>query len=197
MNIPAICNKCRTIFASGIALKGSCTVITTGCTAGPCPNCGDIGTIPDRIYNYISDTIDVLSSSEYSRKEIQNVVNILKKAKKNNSSLNEIKEEIECTSNNPSKFLELLPKTREEKRDDIKFFITTLLAILAIATPFLSKDNKEKDSIKDSIKIEKVIHNVYQIENNPDIKIINFEKINRNVKCPCGSNLKFKKCCME
>ncbi len=57
--IPAICTNpaCNCIFASGIDLLGKGVATFNNCAAGPCPQCGGIGKIPDGEYQFLRDGI--------------------------------------------------------------------------------------------------------------------------------------------
>ena len=55
--------------------------------------------------------------------------------------------------------------------------------------------NKKLDEAMPSLD-EKTMQRLIQYQNRkPSVR--EYEKIGRNDKCPCGSNLKFKNCCMN
>jgi hypothetical protein len=69
---PSICDNCGTIFPSGFAFGegGGATLIFN--KAGPCPNCGGLGTIPDGLYEFVGDTLNIVSS--WTPERIQRLV---------------------------------------------------------------------------------------------------------------------------
>lgn len=67
MQLPAVCQSCRTIFRSGMALGDQAQAFMTGCTAGPCPNCGGTGQVPDGSYTIIDEILQ--HSPRYASRE--------------------------------------------------------------------------------------------------------------------------------
>lgn len=63
MNLPAICNKCGCIFESGFALGFGSTMTISNCNSGPCPRCGGSGNIPNGVYKFINNTVQLITSS--------------------------------------------------------------------------------------------------------------------------------------
>jgi hypothetical protein len=59
-SIPAICDACGAWFASGLVMTSIRSAYLAGNTAGPCPACGAMGTIPDGMYRALGGTLDVL-----------------------------------------------------------------------------------------------------------------------------------------
>ena len=186
MNLPTICNKCGRIFESGFSVTGAEQVFMEGCTAGPCPKCGSIGTIPNGMYRFINGALTLLNSDNYSKSDLRYLTNELRKIRDNKASIEEVALEIEETSPKFSEILDLLPKTREEKRNDFQFWINTIISLLMLLTTF-----KPSTSNGNNINIEQVINVMYQSE---ELQSDYSKGIGRNEKCPCGSGLKFKKC---
>lgn len=189
MNVPAICNNCGRIFPSGIFVDGGVILNMQGNMAGPCPECGSMGHIPDGRYKLINNIIEILEAPEHSIGELRLLANIFQKLKKEEISIDKARNEIEDTIPNLSQISNLLPKTRDEKREDIKFLITTIISIIALLIS-IKGNNSET-----TINIENVFNNIYQMEEQ-DITTLNFsnKKIGRNEPCPCGSGEKYKKC---
>lgn len=186
MNLPAICNKCGTVFSSGFAVSGNSSITMEGCSSGPCPKCGGIGNVPNGVYNFINGALSLLSSDNYSKSDLRYLTNELRKIKDNKASIEEVALEVEETSPKFSEILDLLPKTREEKRNDFQFWINTIISLLMLLTTF-----KSSTSNANNINIEQVINVMYQSE---ELHSDYSKDIGRNEKCPCGSGLKFKKC---
>jgi hypothetical protein len=56
--LPALCDRCGTIFPSGYELRGV-RAYMVGNKSGPCPNCGGMGSVPDAFYEVFDETIRV------------------------------------------------------------------------------------------------------------------------------------------
>ena len=114
MIVPAICNNCDTFFPSGIVADNSTNVSISNCTAGPCPKCGGLGHIPDGVYNFIGDSIELLSGPQRSLNELKKLAYILETAKKRETNPQALKNEIKRSVPELSSISDLLPKTRSE-----------------------------------------------------------------------------------
>lgn len=189
MNLPAICDNCGMIFPSTFSGGGGAKMLMFGCKSGPCPKCGSMGYVPDGAYRLINEVIEILGAPEYSKSDLELLVKVLNKSKMDDISLEKAKGDIAEKAPRLSKIFDLLPKTRGEKRDDIKFAITTILATLAIVIPLKSSNA----STVNNINVEQVINNIYQYEAK-GIEPIREDKVGRNELCPCGSGLKYKYC---
>lgn len=207
INLPAICDKCGMVFNSGIVGGGGATITMVNSKAGPCPNCGAMGSIPDGTYRLIENVIEVLSDPQRTIKELEKLSETLEKAQRRKYSRQQLEEEINKKAPELSSITELLPKTREEKRSDIKFFIKSVLTALSIIIPIMSSNTSGNSP--GNVQPEQVINQMYYIENQYNIplerhlekidnqnkkKPIKVDKIGRNEPCHCGSGLKYKKC---
>lgn len=189
MNLPAICNKCGTIFPSIISATNILNLTIKNCEGGICPKCNSIGRIPDGKFNIIGDVIEILEAPNYSLNDLKKLSKILNRAKAEEEVATdllceEIIEEIPIFE----KIAELLPQNREEKREDIKWLLVFLGGIISMFLNYYSITKSEPMGVN----YENVIN--YINEENTIINIINTNKIGRNDPCPCGSGVKFKKC---
>ena len=200
MFIPAVCDNCGTLFPSGFAGSGNAQVSVSGCTSGPCPKCGSMGHIPDGVYNFIGNTIQLLSGPKLTIFKLVSLEKILTKAKQEHSPIEEVTEKIEEELPDFSKIIDFLPKSRVE----LYAFITIILMIVQLLMGQLNRSQKpnitinqvinllyEKDVSKENEKItgeSKVVPQEFSIRKR--------EKIGRNSPCPCGSGKKYKKCCL-
>ena len=64
--VPAICSSCGTLFSSGIFVENVLRLRLGNNTAGPCPVCGDTGKVIEGIFDFIGDSIRILSASRHS-----------------------------------------------------------------------------------------------------------------------------------
>ena len=188
MKVPAVCDNCGTIFPSGFDLNNSINVTFIGCTAGPCPICGSTGHIPDGIYNFIENTIELLSGPSRTVAELQRLASILNIAKENQFSYQDISREIEKELPELSSLKDILPKTRTE----LYAFIAIIISIISLLVGQVSSSRQQK------IEITNVINNIYQhlpptTENEKYNKTPNkTNKVGQNGSCPCGSGKTYK-----
>lgn len=205
-NLPAVCDNCGTVFKSGISFSGGGTLISVGGKSGPCPKCGGMGSVPDGVYKTIEGLIRELVETQPSQEQLQKLSKILEDTKLDGQT--DIKDRIEAKAPEFSGLLKYLPQTREERINYVFFFVSTILAIIGMM------QNVSNTTNVTNINVEQVINHIYQSEGArgyPDGPIIHggspvkefpqvkntpikVEKIGRNVPCPCGSGLKYKKC---
>lgn len=193
VNLPAVCNKCGSIFPSGVAANGGVTITIMSSKSGPCPVCGGMGDIPDGTYRVIENIIEVLSAPDRTIYELKRLSEILDQAKKEEISKKELVEEAEKTIPKISSLLEwVIPKTREEKFEYGSRFI---MAILGIATQLFISTMINNQPVEE-IRPETIINQTYEIQNYNvyEKKPVKVEKAGRNDPCPCGSGAKYKMC---
>ncbi|WJE49894.1 hypothetical protein QRD90_12280 [Peribacillus frigoritolerans] len=179
--IPAVCDTCGTTFESGFFIENPNNINITfiGNKSGPCPNCGGMGSIP----NFIGNAIEFFKAPETTVKDLQNFSEILTLIQNEEKTIEEIEDEIQDESPQINSILELLPRTREEKREDLRFWIGNLMLILQMfLTPLLQEEPTPK------VEVNQVINHIYennesninQIQNKKRIPPNNVEKIGRN-----------------
>lgn len=190
MIVPAICDTCSTIFPSGFEMVDCTNVRFNNCTSGPCPKCSGVGHIPDGIYNFIGNTIELLSGPSKTISQLTRIAGIVEKAKSTRMSYQEVIREIDNNAPELSSLKDCLPKSRNE-----------LYAFLALIITIISLIISQNESrIVNNIEINNVINHSYQqnniFEETTELKAEN-RKIGRNEQCPCNSGLKYKKCCIN
>lgn len=187
--MPAFCDTCGTIFSSGIFVENG-SISFSGNKSGPCPKCGNMGHIPDGVFNFVSNTIQVLSATQRTKEDFISFTKILKDAQEKKYSSDEFIEKVKQNIPEFSSITNLLPKNRSE----LYGFIALLLTIIQI---FMQSSEKPSQNITNNININQVIEQVYR-ESSYDVKkkdIPKVKKVGRNEICPCGSERKYKKCC--
>ena len=200
MMVPAVCDNCGNIFPSGFSASNATNISFSNCRAGPCPVCGSTGHIPDGIYNFIGDTIELLSGPQRSVVELKKLASILERARDNNANPQTVGKEIDESVPELSSLKDWLPKTRSE----LYPFIIMLLAVVTLIT------NQIQSGKPSNVEINTVINNVYHqtpvAQNSTPVaqnslssitKINTERKIGRNELCICGSGKKYKKCCLH
>lgn len=188
MRIPAFCDNknCNSIFSSGIEVNNARNITLVGNKSGPCPNCGGMGHIPDGVYNFIENTIEILSAPGKTIEELKVFTSIIKEAHEKKLSHEIVADKIRKEAPSFSKFLEIFPKTKEE-------WYSFIGLALMVASMVYSQKTTEIN-ITNNITVDKVMEQVYL---NPEKKLVKIEaeeKVGRNDKCPCGSEKKYKKC---
>jgi len=181
--IPAICQNCNTLFVKTNVIGGKGAVKIRNSIMGPCPKCGGMGRIPDGIYDFIGDSIELLSATSYSVADLNRLKSIFADARSREATFNDIKSQVKQEIPVFEKVTDLLPRTR----NDLYAFIMIILTIISLV--ITARNRKETPKIE----INQVINNIHQVVN---IRRSS-RKIGRNELCPCGSGMKYKKCCMK
>ncbi|WBL15757.1 SEC-C metal-binding domain-containing protein [Sutcliffiella sp. NC1] len=204
--MPAFCDYCGTMFSSGIYVENT-HVSFSGNKVGPCPNCGKTGHVPDGVFNFVGNTIEILKAPDRTIFELNRFTEILRMVKEEKLAPSQMKERVERETPTLTPLLSLLPETREEKREDFKFAIQLLLTIIIAIITLSSHSNEVKEcvTINQNIEVNQVINQLYEsnnivnnttIINLPETNTVPVKsvKIGRNEPCPCGSGKKYKKC---
>lgn len=153
--IPAICKECGTIFPSSISIENSINISFKNVQGGTCPKCSGVGIIPDGVYDSINNTIYQVFSKHYTKEELLRFKELFQKAAKYNFDYEKLNEEAEKENLSLS---DVFPQNREELRTDIKWFITTILAVIALLVSVGKiRDNKPEIVIRP----EEVIRYIY------------------------------------
>ncbi len=193
MLVPAVCDNCGSFFPSGVEVKDSFHITFKGNVSGPCPKCGRLGHIPDGVYNFIGNTIQILSGPERTISELNQLAEILKHAKKENTSTNEVREKIEEKAPEFTSIKDFFPESKIE----LYAFITIILMIIQLIIGQINMDQRPNITINQVFNIlnkENIL--TKKEKRTKEIKKKKRQKIGRNDPCPCGSGKKFKKFCL-
>ncbi len=85
--LPAICNNpdCGAIFPSGFAVEGGGSMSVVGCSSGPCPQCGNMGRVPNGEYGSVANQLSAklhdisdLQLLKSIQRKIENALNVAK-----------------------------------------------------------------------------------------------------------------------
>lgn len=184
VNIPAFCDSCGAAFPSGFAFENCTNVQLTGNKSGPCPRCGGMGSVPDGVFNFTENVIEILSAPNRTIEQLSALSAILKSAASDKKSSDEIAKEIEDKVPDLSPIARFMPKNATEL---VAWLTFVLLAIQTINQ--LGEDDSPdvtiilNQSVEESMKPE----NYYPFEApSPP---------SRNAPCPCGSGKRYKHCC--
>ncbi len=185
-SVPAFCDTCGTVFNSGIFVENSTNISFAGNRSGPCPNCGGMGHVPDGVFNFIGNTIEILSAPERTISELTSLAKILREAKAKAETREQVVSRIEKELPSLSGLGKLLPKNKSE--------LYGFLAVVLAAVQLFSQTPPAQNST--TINVTQVIQQV--IAEPSDVKMAPIKpnkKVGRNDPCPCGSGVKYKKCC--
>jgi len=185
-NIPAFCDTCGAVFNSGFVAENSTNISFSGCGAGPCPNCGGMGHIPDGVFNFIGNTIEILSAPERTIAELTRLAQILREAKAKADTREQVVSRIEKELPSLSGLGKLLPENKSE--------LYGFLAVVLAAVQLFSQTPPAQKST--TINVTQVIQQVIAEPSGAKAAPVKpKKKVGRNEPCPCGSGAKYKRCC--
>jgi uncharacterized protein YecA (UPF0149 family) len=184
-SVPAFCDTCGTVFNSGFFVENSTNMSFTGNRSGPCPSCGGMGHIPDGVFNFIENTIEILSAPERTMAELTQLARILREAKAKSETREQVASRIEKETPSLSKLAKLLPENRSE--------LYGFLALVLAAVQLLTQTPAAPSST--TINITQVIQQVVAEPKAAKEAPARSQKVGRNELCPCGSGAKYKRCC--
>lgn len=184
MNIPAVCDNCGAFFPSGFAASGQITLARNA--AGPCPQCGAMGRVPDGVFNVVGDTLEILHAPQQTLDDLRRLTDVLSRLRSQAASREEVATALREESVAFAGLLDLLP----QNRSDLYAFISMLLAAAALVVAM-----RQGGAQTTSITIEQVIQKIFVApEPTQSQPMRSADTVGRNERCPCGSGLKFKKC---
>ncbi len=134
VRIPAVCNKCSTVFASGFDIAGKNNTFS-GCNSGPCPTCGGRGSIPDGVYSALSDTIFAYKAGRINQATLRGLVDLLELAKATGDEPQNVAERIKSDVPELASVADALPKTRSDLYAFLALFIAILSVLIGMCKP--------------------------------------------------------------
>ena len=182
--IPAFCDSCGAVFASGYVVENSTNIQFSGCKAGPCPACGGTGHVPDGVFNVIGATIEVLSAPQRTIQELGRLAEIIREARAKQQSREQVAQRVKKEVPAFSGVLELLPHNRGE----LYGFLAVILAAIPLLRGCAPQD-------RPNVTITQIVNQVYNVTPPANKPTLAPPKVGRNDPCPCGSGKKFKQCC--
>jgi len=189
-SVPAFCDSCGAIFESGFFVENSSNITFSNNLSGPCPVCGGMGHIPDGVFNFVGNTIEILSAPQRTVEELTRLVHILQEARKKAQTTDEVISKINHELPNLSKLTELLPQNRSE--------LYGFLAVILAALQLMLQSPTSSPSSHVTINVNQVVQQATTQSNQITTNITETKharKTGRNEPCPCGSGKKYKKCC--
>ncbi|SFE90936.1 SEC-C motif-containing protein [Bacillus sp. OV194] len=186
--LPVVCNHCGNISPSRlVSFNGSFRVKLEN-NKETCLFCGKWGYIPDGVYNFYDNVVELLEGSPQTVADLKRLSLILNNARETKSTHEELQKEIEKKVPRFKALAKWLPKSLDQR-----------LAYIGIVLELLS-GNGEKVENHNHIEVNNTTEIHYHIEN-PEVAPTKEEsnytanrKIGRNELCPCYSGLKYKRC---
>jgi SEC-C motif len=187
-SVPAFCDTCSTVFNSGFFVENSTNISFSGNRSGPCPKCGGMGHIPDGVFNFIGNTIEILSAPERTISELSRLAQIFRDAKANSETKEQVASRIEKEIPALSKLAKLLPENRAE--------LYGFLALVLAAAQFFNEPSQLSPT-STTVNVTQVIQQA--MVESPRVqgtaRSATANKPGRNDLCSCKSGAKYKKCC--
>ena len=187
--VPAFCDTCGTAFNSGFFVENSTNISFSGNRSGPCPRCGGMGHVPDGVFNFIGDTIQILSAPERTVSELLGLSRILREARARGEDKEQVTARIEKEFPSLSVLANLLPANKNE----LYGFLGVVIAAVALYAQ--SADKPPSQTVVNVTQIVQQITNEQPRNQSLVQSPIVPPKQGRNEACRCGSGKKFKKCC--
>jgi hypothetical protein len=187
-SIPAFCDTCGTAFPSGFFFENASNITLSGNRSGPCPSCGGMGHVPDGVFNFIGDTIEILSAPQRTVEELTRLVQIIHEAKAKQQSNEQVAAQIKQELPGLSALADILPKNRGE----LYGFLGVVLATITLLTQ--SPQPPQNITINVSQVVEQTLANASTPKQRTHASSQS-KKTRRNEPCPCGGGKKYKKCC--
>lgn len=188
-SVPAFCDSCGAAFNSGFFVENSTNITFDGNRSGPCPQCGGMGHVPDGVFNFIGNTIEILSAPERTVSELLGLARIVREARDKGENKEQVASRIEKELPSLSALAKLLPTNKNE----LYGFLGVVIAAVALYTQ--SGDKPPSQTIVNVTQIVQQITNEKPATPNQARSSASAEKQGRNETCRCGSGKKYKKCC--
>jgi rubredoxin len=198
--IPAKCGNCGYLFPSGYGFDPGETGIEatmSGWENAPvstrCPMCGrKKGQILSGEYNFVKDTITLLSGPERTKEDLERLATFLRESQKQGATAEEIQEKAEKDTPELSTLIRYLVAERPTRIE----LATWLQVILTIINLLVASSDSVKNPEPSQVIYEVNNYNI-TVQNPPAAGKEQYvvSKVGRNDPCPCGSGKKFKKCC--
>ncbi|PEW04514.1 hypothetical protein CN425_05115 [Bacillus cereus] len=190
--VPAFCDNCGNIFPSGIAFENSIGITMIG-NKSQCPRCGYMARVPDGVFNFYNNAIEVLQASESTIKDLQKFYSIIQTANKAEATPQEVEQEIEKEVPKLSFLAKYLPQNAKE----LGVYLSAIGAIIGGFTGGIEINPQIEINPKTEIN-QYFIEQPHQqispaLEVHTPVDVFN-KKIGRNEPCPCESGLKYKYC---
>lgn len=188
--LPAFCDTCGTAFNSGFQFEGGAGSFV-GCRSGPCPQCGGMGHVPDGVFKFVGNVIEVLQAPQRTLDELSRLSKILEHARK-------AKEPSERTARRIEKELPFFQRVADWVRS-AGFTPAVNVGLILAAIPVLQSMRDSPKPAEQHVVIQNVINNYVTALPGPAAAPKRPFRATphpgRNDPCTCGTGKKWKHCC--
>ena len=191
MRIPAFCDTCGAVFRSSIVAEDATNLTLVGIGAGPCPVCGGAGHIPDGVFNFVGNTIKILSAPQRTIDELSRLAKILREAREKKEAPEAVAQTIRDELPGLAGLADLLPRTRTE----LYAFLALIVAVITLISQSCGGGNTTPNVTVNQTINQVFIETEKSAKPRPKQRGSTRKKVGRNDPCPCGSGKKHKKCC--
>ena len=144
----AVCDACGKFFGSGLHFDNLREARFENNLVGSCPFCGSWGHIPNGLYNFIENTIEILAAPRRSIEDMLRLREIVLQGRKQNTSPDDLRAELKRTSPELGGLLDSLPKTRNQ----LYAFLTVVIAAAGLLA------NQLRQGEQPNITVEQVVN---------------------------------------
>jgi hypothetical protein len=149
-DMPAVCDNCGIVFPSGIYASDGATAIALEGNSSQCPVCGHWARVPDGIFNFLNNTIEVVQAPDQTIDDLSRFGAILRDLRARNASVDEVQEAIRQEASQFASLADLLPRNRAELYAFLALIIAAIQALQS-ATSGVDVDISDVNLNVDSI----------------------------------------------
>ena len=148
-----------------------------------------MGHVPDGVFNFIGNTIEILSAPERTVSELLGLATLLREARAKGENREQVAARIEKEL--PS--LSILGKLLPTNKNELYGFLGVVIAAVSLYTQ--SGDKPPSQTVVNVTQIVQQITTEHPQNQSQTRSSSARKKQGRNEPCQCGSEKKFKKCC--
>lgn len=149
-DIPAVCGNCGTVFPSGIYVEDGATAVMFEGNRSSCPVCGEWARIPNGLFNFVNNTIEVVQGPDQTLEDLQKFDAILRDLQDRGASADEVQETIRTQAPQFASLMDLMPRNRAELYAFLALLLTAIQALQS-ATSGVDIDIQDVDLNIDSL----------------------------------------------
>lgn len=147
-NLPAICDNCSNVFPSGFSGGSGVTMITLNSKSGPCPYCGGMGSVPNGIYQIISEVEAILQTD--NGKDVYKLQRILNTTNQN-ESIKSIEKKIKKETPQYEGIIEAIEYFFTKTKNTFAAIGIVSAIVFGILSTYENQQSKEEYDKKDDI----------------------------------------------